>query len=119
MAILRIIAGVIVGYLIFAISAVMLFAIAGIDPHAEAAFVTKALVVAFGAVFAFLGGYSAALIAGAGKLTANWLLAVIIAGFAAVSLLMSVGDHYTQIAAIVFFAPLSMAAVIVRRRSKI
>ncbi|CAN5412085.1 hypothetical protein BH10ACI2_BH10ACI2_00550 [soil metagenome] len=113
---IRNILGVIVGYLIFAVSAVMLFNLSGIDPHADASGGTIALVIVFGAVFAFIGGYLAKMIASTKTMTVNYALAVLMVCFAAFSLLKSPGNHYTQIAAIFLFAPMSLFGGFQRRR---
>ena len=118
MRLFRNIASVIVGYLIFAVTAVLLFNLSGIDPHAEASFGTVALVIIFGAIFAFMGGYVAKLIAATRSLNANYVLAILMASFAAFSFFKSGGSHYTQIAAIFLFAPASLAGGIARRRSE-
>ncbi|HEX3101402.1 MAG TPA: hypothetical protein VHQ01_06420, partial [Pyrinomonadaceae bacterium] len=117
MNVLRNIAGVIVGYLIFAVAAVMLFGISGTDPHADAGSGTMTMVILCGGAFAFVGGYVAKLIASTRTMIANFVLALIMAGFAAFSLFMSAGNHYTQIAAIFLFAPLSLFGGFLRRRS--
>lgn len=115
MRIVRNIAAVIVGYFIFAVSAVLLFNLSGIDPYAEAGLMTKFGVVVFGCVFSFIGGYVAKLIAAANSLTVNIVLAVLMAAFAAFSFFKSPGEHYTQIAAILLFAPASLIGGIARR----
>src|SRR5436190_23257077 len=115
MKIVRNIAAVIVGYVIFAVSAVLLFNLAGIDPHAETGIGTKAGVIVFGCIFAFIGGYVAKLIAASNTLTVNIVLAVLMAGFAAFSTFKSTGEHYTQTAAIFLFAPASLIGGIVCR----
>lgn len=104
----RNVTGVIVGYLIFAVSAVLLFKVSGIDPHVETGLTTKFGVVAFGCVFSFFGGYAAKLISAADSMTVNVVLAILMAAFAAFSLFRSPGEHYTQIAAIFLFAPVSV-----------
>ena len=108
MPILRNILGVVVGYLIFALSAVLLFKLSGIAPHADADFGTIAIVIMFGVVFSFAGGYVGKLIAGGGTMMVNYVLSLLIAGFAVFSLIKSSGSHYTQISAIVIFAPVSL-----------
>ena len=118
MNIVRNVLAVIVGYLIFAVSAVLLFNLSGIDPHADASIGTIALVVAFGGAFAFIGGYFTKLIAATKTMIANDALAIITAGFAAFLLFKSPGNHYTQIAAIFLFAPLSLVGGFMRRRSE-
>ena len=116
MKILRNIAAVIVGYLIFAVSALLLFKFAGIDPHAEAGIGTMMLVVIFGAVFSFVAGVAAKAIAASSSLGANIALAVLMFAFAAFSLTGSSGDHYTQIAAMFVFAPVSLLGGYVGRK---
>jgi hypothetical protein len=108
MKVIRNILAVIAGYLIFAVTAVALFSISGIDPHADASFGTMALVIIYGAVFAAVGGYAAHLISGSKTLTVNYVLSVLMAAFAAFSFFKSSGSHYTQIAAVFGFAPLSL-----------
>ena len=112
----RNILGVIVGYFIFAVGAVIMFRLSGIDPHADVGLTTKGLVIGGGAVFAFVGGFVGKMIAATRTLTANIVLSLIMAGFAAVSFFMSAGEHYTQIAAIFLFAPLSLLGGFLRRR---
>ncbi len=109
---------VIVGYLIFAVSAAILFKISGIDPHAEAGAGTIATVLLFGGVFSFIGGYLAKTIAATHTPWANYALAFLIAAFAAFSYLKSPGSHYTQLASIFLFAPLSLAGGLLRRRTE-
>jgi hypothetical protein len=119
MKIVRNIAAVVCGYLIFAISAVTLFKLSGLDPHAEAGFGTILGVVAFGVIFSFIGGYVAKFIAAVQDLKVNIVLALLTAGFAAFSFFKSPGEHYTQIAAILLFAPASFIGGMVRRRAQV
>jgi hypothetical protein len=116
MNILRSTLAVIVGYAIFVVSAFALFHLFGIAPHADPAILTLVIVIAWGAVFSWLGGFVAQWIAGAGRLTVNYILAGIMAGFAAFSLLKSEGNHYTQIAAIFLFAPMSFLGGVLKLR---
>lgn len=104
---IRNILAAIAGYLIFALTAVALFSLSGVDPHADVSVAMVGFVVVYGAVFAAIGGYAAHLIASSKTLTVNYVLSFIIAGFAVFSLLTSSGSHYTQVAAILVFAPLS------------
>ncbi|HQX56897.1 MAG TPA: hypothetical protein PLP07_13290 [Pyrinomonadaceae bacterium] len=119
MKLVRNIAAVVCGYLIFAVSAVALFKLSGIDPHADYGFALRCVVVSAGIVFAFVGGYIAKLIAASRSLTVNLVLALVVAGFAAFSLFKSVGEHYTQISAILLFAPASVLGGYTRRRAEI
>ena len=54
---LRSIAGVVVGYLIFAVPSFLLFRVTGHDPHAPATLGFEVAAVVFGMLFALLGGY--------------------------------------------------------------
>jgi hypothetical protein len=99
---------VIAGYAVFVISTVLLFQLTGIDPHADPSIGIIALTIIYGVVFSFLGGLLAQLISGAGRLTINYVLAVIMAGFAVFSLFKASGNHYSQWAAIFLFAPASL-----------
>ena len=108
MNIARNIAAVIVGYLVFAVSALLLFKLAGIDPHAETGTRIVLLVVVFGAVFSFVAGIVTKAVASSSSLVVNFVLAVLIFAFAAFSALQSSGNHYTQIAAMFVFAPVSI-----------
>ena len=116
MKIVRNIAAVVIGYLIFAVSALLLFKVAGIDPHAEANAGTMLSVVVFGAIFSLVAGFAAKVIAGSRSLGANVVLAVLIFGFAAFSSFRSEGSHYTQFAAMFIFAPLSLLGGFVGRK---
>lgn len=109
-------AAVIVGYLIFAVSAVLLFKLAGIDPHAESGVRTMLLVVIFGTIFSFVAGFVAKAIASSWSLNVNIVLAVLMFGFAAFSSIKSSGDHYTQFAAMFIFAPVSLLGGYVSKR---
>ncbi|CAN5354311.1 hypothetical protein BH09BAC3_BH09BAC3_09250 [soil metagenome] len=113
MTILRNILAILAGYVIFVISAVLLFQLSGIDPHVDPSMGFIILSIIYGVVFSFIGGWIAELISNSGKLTINYILAGIIAGFAAFSMFKTSGNHYSQIAAIVAFAPASIVGGIV------
>jgi hypothetical protein len=108
MNILRNILAVISGYALFVISAVLLFQLSGIDPHADPSLHVIILTIGYGLLFSFIGGLVTQLISKSGKLIINYVLAGIIAGFAAFSLLKTTGNHYSQLAAIFLFAPASI-----------
>jgi hypothetical protein len=116
MRIVRNIAAVVVGYLVFAVSALLLFKLGGIDPHAEAGIGTMLLVVAFGAIFSFVAGFVAKVIAASRTLSINVALAALMFAFAAFSSLQSTGDHYTQFAAMFIFAPVSILGGLVSKK---
>src|SRR5262245_28833916 len=104
---LRSIGAVIAGYLVFAVLAVTLFAVTGRNAHAPAppAFMVGSIVC--GMLFAGLGGYVAALLAGRQPVAHATALTVVIASLAGVSLLTSPpGDAiWSQVAAVLLMAP--------------
>ncbi|QKJ29564.1 hypothetical protein HQ865_07295 [Mucilaginibacter mali] len=105
---IRKIFGVIAGYLIFAVSAVVLFHSAGLDPHKPQSTGFELLTGVYGLFFSVLAGIVLQSIAHTRSLTVNYVLAGMMAGFAALSMLMSGGSHWTQWMAILIFAPASL-----------
>jgi peptidoglycan/LPS O-acetylase OafA/YrhL len=91
MSIGRSIGSVIVGYLIFALSAFALFQISGQPPHqaASAPFIFGSII--FGAMSALLGGYLAAWLAKRRPLAHGFAVAAVLALGAAISLLSTLG----------------------------
>jgi hypothetical protein len=104
----RQILGVLAGYAIFVVTSLVLFKTTGQNPHllATAGFVI--LTSVYGAVFSFISGLVTQVIAKTKTLTVSYILAFIIAAFATFSLIKSDGSHWTQILAIVIFAPISI-----------
>ncbi len=101
---LRTIAGVIVGYLIFGVSAAVLFQATGQEPHAAAT--TKFMVgsIIYGIAFGFVGGLVAAIIAR--RREAALAVAIIIAAGAIVSMVARAREpKWSSIAALVLMAP--------------
>jgi len=105
---LRQILGIITGYAIFVVSSLALFKISGVDPHSDASIAFMVLTVIYGVTFSFISGLITQLIAKIKTLKLNYILALIIAGFAAFSLIKSEGSHWTQLFAIIIFAPVSI-----------
>jgi len=99
---------VIAGYAIFVITSLALFKLSAQDPHADPTLVFEAITIIYGAVFSFIAGLVTQLIARAKNLKVNYVLALIIAGFAAFSFFKSTGNHWTQIIAIFIFTPVSI-----------
>jgi hypothetical protein len=100
--------GVIAGYAIFVISSVLLFRFSGVKLHSEASISFMFLTFLYGTVFSFLSGLVAQTIAKAKNLKLNYVLFVIMAGFATFSLFKSEGSFWTQVLAIFVFAPISI-----------
>ena len=105
---IRKIVSVIVGYAIFVATSVALFKLSGKDPHAEATITFMLLTAIYGSVFSCIAGFAVQRIANTKDLKLNYVLALIIAGFAIFSLFKSQGDHWTQLLAIFIFAPVSI-----------
>ncbi|WP_264537771.1 hypothetical protein [Flavobacterium sp. N1736] len=105
---IRQILGVILGYAIFVISSILLFKFSGVNPHADASQLFMVLTFVYGTVFSFVSGLVAQLISKSKNLKVNYVLFVIMAGFAAFSLFKSSGSSWTQLLAIFVFAPVSV-----------
>ena len=105
---LRKIIAVIAGYLIFAVSSVLLFQLSGQHPHEAASLNFKLITIAYGVFFSILAGLVLQIIARENKLTLNFILALLMFTLAGISALTSKGDHWTQLFAMFIFAPVSV-----------
>jgi hypothetical protein len=119
MSLLRSIAAVVTGYLVFGLSTAVLFGIADQDPHSSASRAYMIGTILYGAVFAGIGGFLTAWMATARRMIHVAILAGIIAGGALVSILMRSADDplWSQIAAIVIIAPAAIVGGWLRVRS--
>ena len=109
---MRSVIAIVVGYLIFALSAVALFQLTGQRPHeaADPMFILTSVV--YGFVFAVIAGYTAARLAPRHPRRHAAAVGLVIAVGAILSLVMS-GSHtesWSQVAAIMFMAPGAAAA---------
>lgn len=121
---LRMILGIATGYLLFAASAVALFQLSGVDPHAPSSTGFRVLAVLYGAAFSVASGYLATAIARREQLRFAMVVASMVALAGIISLLARPGDGpmWTQVASIVLFAPLVVAGGhlrIQRRRARL
>jgi hypothetical protein len=105
---IRKILGVVIAYAVFVTSSIALFTLSGQNPHGDTTLTFKILTCIYGAIFSFLGGLVLQLVARTKNLKLNYILALIIAGFAAFSLTRTEGNHWTQLLAILIFAPVSI-----------
>lgn len=105
---IRKILSVIAGYAVFVISSILLFKLSGQQPHEDAINLFIIFTAIYGALFSIIAGYVTQLISRTKSLKVNYILAIIIAGFALFSLFATDGKHWTQILAIVIFAPISI-----------
>jgi len=106
--VIRRILSVIIGYAIFVASSLLLFKASDQKPHSEASNLFIVFTAIYGTLFSIIAGYVTRQISKTKKPGVNYLLAFIIAGFAAFSLFKSDGNHWTQILAIALFAPVSI-----------
>ncbi|MEO7273981.1 MAG: hypothetical protein ABIX28_12555 [Vicinamibacterales bacterium] len=118
MSLLRSIAVVILGYIVFAVSAAMFFQGLGVNPHAPQSAAFVAGTAAFGMAFAFLGGLIAARLAPGRRPLHAGLVAVLIAAGAVGSLLASppTDGTWSQWMAVLLMAPSAALAGLVGRR---
>ena len=105
---IRQISAIILGYFIFVITSILLFKVSGVKPHGEASVVFMIVTLVYGAIFSFISGLVAQLIAKTNNLKINYILFVIMAGFATFSLFKSSGSSWTQLMAIFVFSPVSV-----------
>tara|TARA_R110000765_G_scaffold423792_1_gene533213 strand:+ start:1034 stop:1387 length:354 start_codon:yes stop_codon:yes gene_type:complete len=115
---IRKILAVIAGYAIFVITSLLLFKFSGQDPHEPASTSFKIITLIYGSVFSFASGFLLKLVARNRNLNLNYVLGFIIAGFAAFSITKSTGSHWTQLFAIIFFAPISILGGIYYNKRK-
>jgi hypothetical protein len=117
---MRALLAVIAGYLIFAGSAVLFFRLLNVDPHSPAAAGFEALTIAYGLAFSSLGGFVAGNLARRTDLACGIALALVIALGATVSTIArpGAGALWTQTAALLLFAPASLAGDWVRKRTR-
>jgi NhaP-type Na+/H+ and K+/H+ antiporter len=103
----RSILAVVVGYFIFALSAFAFFRISGQPPHQAAPMPIMLESIAFGMVFALLGGYVAAWLARRRPLAHGVAVAAVLAIGATISLLSTLGNAavWSQVAALVLMVP--------------
>ena len=105
---IRQILGVTIGYTIFVISSIFLFKFSEVNPHEEASKLFMVWTFVYGCIFSFISGLVTQLIAKTKNLKVNYVLFIIMAGFAAFSLFKSGGSSWTQLLAIFVFAPISV-----------
>ena len=114
---LRLLAGIALGYLLFVFTAVVVFI--GRDPHAPAEPAVMVGTIGAGLIAAFVGGYVAGIVAQGRELTAGLGVGAIIAIGAAVSLLAQPGSgaQWSQLSALVM-APVAVLGSYIRARRR-
>jgi hypothetical protein len=96
---------VVAGSLVFGLSAVLLFQVAGIDPHAEASLGFKVFSILWGIAFAVGAGFFAARLAPRRPLFHAAVVAGLVAVAASASLVGSSGAKWSQVAALLLMTP--------------
>ncbi|HUI83388.1 MAG TPA: hypothetical protein VL240_04145 [Candidatus Binatia bacterium] len=101
---MRLVSGIILGYLVFGLAAFALFRITGHNPHAAASVSFEISSIVYGILFALLAGYIAGFIGGRRDLLAAKVVGVMVA-LGAIASMMMTGIAWSQIAALLFMAP--------------
>jgi hypothetical protein len=106
-ALLRSVAAVLLGYVVFAASAFAVFRVSGHAPHAPASVPFMLLTIVSGVVFAIAGGYVAGWIAGRRPVAHALAMAALVVLGAGVSLASTLGHGavWSQVAALLLMAP--------------
>src|SRR5271157_785065 len=110
---MRTVAGIIIGYLIFGVPALLLFRVTHVDPHAPASIGTEITLIAYGVFFALLAGNCGTAIAGRRDMLVAIIIAAIMAAIAVASMI-AVGVGWSPVAAILFNVPAELAGGYVR-----
>ncbi len=101
---MRVVSGVILGYLVFGLSAFALFRITHHDPHAPASIAFEICSILYGVLFAILAGYIASFIGGRRDMLAARIVAVIVAA-GAIASMFAAGINWSPVAAVLLMAP--------------
>jgi hypothetical protein len=114
----RTLLSVFAGYAIFVISAIVLFRVSGQDPHLEASTQFVIGSTLYGMFFAALAGYIATKLAKGVSPVPAIALCAIIAFLGGITLIMrpAGGPRWSQLATLVFIAPMALAGGLVRLR---
>jgi hypothetical protein len=106
---LRTVLAIVTGYVVFAVSAVVLFHGANVDPHSPAGIPFEVFTVTYGLAFALLAGFIAGKIARRPDLVCGIGVALLIGLGATASMIArpGAGALWTQTAALLLFAPAS------------
>ena len=111
---------VVVGYLIFGISAGLLFVLSGQDPKQAPSIAFMVGSILYGMSFAFIGGWVSAYLAGGRELQHSGGVAGVILTLALISLVIQYahGSVWSQLATVIFMVPSAVIGGVVRRKQK-
>ena len=101
---LRMMSGIILGYLVFALSAFALFRVTHHGPHVPASIGFEISAIAYGMFFAFLAGYWGTGIGGRGDMLVSSVIAAIML-IGAIASIAARGMGWSPFAAIIFMVP--------------
>jgi ABC-type Mn2+/Zn2+ transport system permease subunit len=105
---LRTIAGIVVGYLIFAVPSFLLFRLTHTDPHAPAPVMFEGIAIILGMVFASLAGYFGTTISRRRTMWVAFTIAAILAAGAIFSMIAT-GVNWSPMWALICMAPAAVA----------
>jgi hypothetical protein len=114
---MRIISGIIIGYLVFAVSAFLLFRVTHQDPHAPTVMGFEIMAIGYGVFFAFFAGYWGTAIAGRSDMLVAIVIAVIMAALAIASM-MAKGVSWSPMSAVVCMVPAELVGGYVQARKR-
>jgi len=112
---MRTISGIILGYLVFGVSAFLLFRVTHQDPHAPTVMGFEIMAIIYGVFFAFLAGYWGTGIGGRSDMLVAIVIAVIMAGIAIASMIAK-GVGWSPLSAIVCDVPAELVGGYVQSR---
>lgn len=112
---MRIISGIIIGYLVFAASAFLLFRVTHQDPHAPTVMGFEIMAILYGVFFAFFAGYWGTAIACRSDM---WVAAIIafIMGAIAIASMVRMGIGWSPLSALVLMVPAELVGGYVQAR---
>lgn len=101
---MRVVSGVILGFLLFGLAEFALFRVTNTDPHAPASISFEVGAIVYGLLFALLAGYLASFIGGRPHFVAAWFVGALVA-VTAIAAMMRYGVAWPQLSALLFMAP--------------
>ena len=112
---MRAITGIIIGYLVFAGMAFLLFRVTHQNPHAPGPMGFEIMAIVYGVFFAFLAGYWGTAIAGRSDMWVAIVIALIMAA-GAIASMVSKGIGWSPLAAVVLMVPAELMGGYVQAR---
>jgi hypothetical protein len=98
---------IVAGYLVFGLSAAVLFGVSGVDPHVTPSLLFVIASISYGVFFAALAGFTAASLAPKNAARHSAILAAIIAAIALLSLALQFrsGSVWSEVATLLLMSP--------------